>query len=183
MALVAAETKSLPSRQTVIVRSANASDSIALLKTMNDVLEEQVFSLTGPEEMHLSPEQEAQWIESMNAHPSHLLLVAEIEGTLVGMLDFTSGHRKRIAHTGEFGMSVSKAHRGQGIGSFLLEVLLTWAKKHPQIEKVSLKVHANNQRAIHLYKKFGFKEEGRLKNDLKYSEDDYVDTVVMSREA
>jgi len=79
----------------LVVRNANAKDSEALLAMMDSVLEEQVFSLTEPKEMNLSLEQEMAWIESMNNHPSHLLLVAEIESKLIGMLDFGSSEANR----------------------------------------------------------------------------------------
>jgi hypothetical protein len=48
---------------------------------------------------------------------------------IVGLLDFSNGHRQRIAHTGEFGMSVEKAVRDQGIGSLLLQVRIGWLSK------------------------------------------------------
>jgi RimJ/RimL family protein N-acetyltransferase len=179
MASIQSKTFSLSSGQSVNLRCASARDSESLLHMIHEVLSEQVFTLSEPEELALSPKQEAEWIEKMNSNPNHLLIIAEIDGKIVGNLDFTNGHRKRIAHTGDFGMSVAKEYREQGIGKLLLQALIAWAKAHPLIEKISLKVHANNPRAIHVYEKLGFKEEGRLARDLKYSDSEYVDTVVM----
>ena len=51
---------------------------------------------------------------------------------------------------------------------------------NPVLEKIYLKVHATNGRAISLYQKLGFREEGRLVRDLKLGPNEYVDTVVMS---
>ena len=39
--------------------------------------------------------------------------------------------------------------------------------------------HETNKRAILLYEKFDFKREGIRANDLKYSNDHYVNTVIM----
>lgn len=100
---------------------------------------------------------------------------------LIGMLDFTPGHRQRIAHMGELGMSVGRELREAGVGGALMQCLLDWAAAHPVIEKVCLKVHANNPRAIGLYRKHGFQEEGRQAKDLKYGPNDYVDTVLMAK--
>jgi RimJ/RimL family protein N-acetyltransferase len=94
-------------------------------------------------------------------------------------VDFANGHRRRISHTGEFGLSVLKKWRGQGIGEILLSALLDWARSVPDLEKINLLVHATNDRAIALYRKFGFEVEGRRKKDLKLGPGEYVDSVLM----
>ncbi len=169
------------SGKTITIRPAETSDAALILEMGKAILHEHVYSLSTPDELNLSPEQEAKWIDNMTTHPSHLLLVGEVDGEIIGLLDFNGGMRKRISHSGYFGMAVSKEYRGEGLGSALLESLIWWAEQHSQIEKVSLKVHADNDRAIQLYQKHGFREEGRLKKGLKYSETSYVDIVEMAR--
>jgi ribosomal protein S18 acetylase RimI-like enzyme len=44
---------------------------------------------------------------------------------------------------------------------------------------VSLGVFSTNQRAISLYKKMGFVEEGRKIKEFKMSEREYVDDIIM----
>ncbi len=94
-------------------------------------------------------------------------------------LDFSSGHRKRNSHTGDFGMGVHKDFRGLGIGTLLLKALIEWAKNNTQIEKINLCVHQTNDRAIATYKKIGFEIEGVRSKDLKYPNGVYVNTVLM----
>ena len=108
--------------------------------------------------------------------------MAEIDGEVIGQLDFSNGHRKRIFHTGEFGMGVHKDYRHLGIGRLLLEALINWAKQNPHLEKINLSVHHTNERAIAVYKKLGFKVEGVRTKDLKYPSGVYVDTVIMGKE-
>ncbi len=107
------------------------------------------------------------------------ILVAEIDGRLVGTIDFWNGHRKRIEHTGEFGMGVHPDFRDRGIGRCLIELLLEWAKQNPIIEKVKLAVFATNKSARHLYESLGFEEEGRRVAEVKTEEGDYVDIIEM----
>jgi RimJ/RimL family protein N-acetyltransferase len=161
------------------IRSASTADASSVLAMAKAVMEEQIFTLTSVEEFTLTEEQEAGWIEGMLAHPSGLILVAAIGDEVVGMLSFSNGQRKRIAHTGEFGLSVAKAYRDEGIGAQLVKSLLAWAAIHPTLEKVNLKVHATNTRAIALYRKLGFEQEGLLRNDIKYGPGRYVDSIVM----
>jgi RimJ/RimL family protein N-acetyltransferase len=165
----------------VAVRSATIADAADILELSTDVVGEEIYQLRSASEFKMTIEAEQKWIESHRTNPNHLILVAEVELKIVGLLDFSNGHRNRIAHTGEFGMSVAKSFRDQGLGSLLLEALIEWTKKNSTIEKIGLSVHSNNQRAVSLYKKMGFEMEGIRKRDLKYGEGQYVDTVVMGR--
>lgn len=165
----------------VVVRSAAKRDAAALIDLTKGVIGEEIYQLTSHAEFEMTIEAEEKWIESHLTNSNHLILVAEMSTKVVGILDFCNGHRQRIAHTGEFGMSIEKTARDQGIGSLLLQVLIDWAGQSSAIEKLGLNVHANNERAIALYKKMGFEVEGIRKRDLKYGEGQYVDTVVMGR--
>ena len=107
------------------------------------------------------------------------MLVAEVDNKLVGTLDFWNGNRKRIQHTGEFGMGVMQGFRNKGVGQLLLKVLIEWAQNNGLIEKVKLGVFASNVSAIHLYQKMGFKEEGRRISDIKIAEGNYGDVIEM----
>jgi RimJ/RimL family protein N-acetyltransferase len=165
----------------IVIRSALKQDAAAILDLSKSVIGEEVYQLTSRSEFKMTIEAEEKWIESHLTNPNHIILVAETNSKIVGLLDFSNGHRQRIAHTGEFGMSVERSGRDQGIGSLLLRVLIEWATQNKTIEKIGLSVHSNNDRAIALYKKMGFEIEGVRKRDLKYGEGQYIDTVVMGR--
>ncbi|MGZ5280615.1 MAG: N-acetyltransferase family protein [Pseudobdellovibrionaceae bacterium] len=179
----ALEPKSFQTRsgKFTIVRSAVSQDASALLELAKSVIGEEIYQLTSSAEFTMTIENEKKWIESHVLNPNHIVLVAEVDGEIVGMLDFSNGHRSRIAHTGEFGMSVDQTFRDQGIGSALLNALIEWATQSKVIEKIGLCVHSSNERAIALYKKMGFEVEGIRRRELKYGKDQYVDTVVMGR--
>lgn len=76
-------------------------------------------------------------------------------------------------------MGVHRDYRGLGIGALLLSVLINWSREHKKIEKINLCAHRTNDRAIVMYKKLGFVEEGIRTRDLKYPDGTYVDTVLM----
>ena len=77
-------------------------------------------------------------------------------------------------------MSVEKKLRRIGIGSALLDCLISWANNNSQIEKINLQVHSTNKPAIALYESKGFTVEGIRKKELKYSQNRYVDSVLMA---
>jgi RimJ/RimL family protein N-acetyltransferase len=61
---------------------------------------------------------------------------------------------------GEIGMCVAREWRDRGVGSALVAAAIAWARERG-LHKLSLGVFADNERAISLYRKFGFVEEGR----------------------
>lgn len=169
----------LKNNGSVVIRTVQEGDAEAYLILGKSIMSEEIYSLTQADELNLTIEQERNWLKSNIEDDKHLIIVAEVDGKIVGQLDFSNGHRKRNAHTGEFGMGVHKDFRGLGIGSFLLEALIDWAKDQPELEKINLCVHQTNERAIATYKKLGFQVEGLRTKDLKYPNDIYVDTVLM----
>ncbi len=162
-----------------VVRTATEQDASAILSLAKAVISEEIYQLTSSAEFNMTVADEEKWIRSHQVNPNHLLLVAVLDDRIVGMLDFSNGGRQRIAHTGEFGMSVAKDFRENGIGSCLISTLIEWARSTKAIEKINLSVHSNNERAIALYRKMGFEIEGVRKKDLKYPNGEYIDTVIM----
>ncbi|MGV2619611.1 UNVERIFIED_CONTAM: GNAT family N-acetyltransferase [Halobacillus marinus] len=110
---------------------------------------------------------------------NRLFLVAESEGKLVGFARCEGMDLKRKAHQAEFGVVVSKEYWGCGIGRGLLETAVAWADRSG-IVKLTLSVLAANQKAVELYKQYGFVEEGRLRADKRLA-DGYYDTLLMAR--
>jgi RimJ/RimL family protein N-acetyltransferase len=115
----------------------------------------------------------------MLANDHEILLLAEQDDDIVGNIDFHIGDRRRIKHTGEFGMGVAAAHRRRGVGTVLLERMIQWAQSMPQIERIELRVISTNVPAISLYRTLGFKEEGLRRHHIKYADSSYADDVLM----
>jgi RimJ/RimL family protein N-acetyltransferase len=82
--------------------------------------------------------------------------LAEIDALLVGEL-FVGNHWG----VADLGMLVSDGHRGQGVGSALMEACLDWCRDSGA-HKVTLSVFPHNGAALALYRKYGFQVEGRL---------------------
>lgn len=110
----------------------------------------------------------------------NLFLVAVINDKIVGFSRCEGNLLKRYAHKVEFGVCVLKDYWGFGIGTSLLKESIAWADSN-EIKKISLNVLETNDKAINLYKKYGFKTEGILENDKILSDGQYYNTVVMGR--
>ncbi|MED3985771.1 GNAT family N-acetyltransferase [Peribacillus simplex] len=166
-------------RLAYMIRTGELEDAETVLDVQNSVISEGEYFIAVSEEFNKTPEQQRDWIRRLLENDRETIIVAEINGEVIGWIGFQSENRKRMSHKGSFGMMIRKNYRGKGIGKELIEALLEWAEANPFIEKVSLGVFSTNQRAISLYKKMGFVEEGRKIKEFKMSESEYVDDIIM----
>jgi RimJ/RimL family protein N-acetyltransferase len=162
--------------------SPSVGDAEEALRTVQVIIRDSAHLLTTEEEFTFTVEQQAARITSYLEHPDKVIIVPKVGGKIVGMMDFLCGSRKRIAHQGEFGMSVHPDYQGRGIGRKMLEALIDWATSNPRLETLRLKVHAQNTNAIRLYETSGFRLEGREVRGVKLSADQYDDVLIMARD-
>ena len=163
------------------IRKARKGDAQAILRIHHDVIAEKDYFISVIEEFHKTEEAQREWIQEISENDRDMLLVAEVNTKVIGWLVFKSQDRKRLMHTGSFGVMIHKDYRGKGIGKDLIKKLIQWAQQNPKIEKISLGVFSTNQRAIALYKQLGFIEEGRKIREFKFTENEYVDDILMYR--
>lgn len=128
----------------------------------------------------LTPEEFKKIISEDSMEKKSLFLIAEVEGKIVGFSRCIGNKLSRFKHKAEFGICILKDYWGYGIGKVLMENILLWADNHG-IEKITLTVVETNTKAIQLYKKFGFVEEGLLIKDRIHKDGKYYNTLIMGR--
>ena len=165
----------------VHIRTARPSDAQAIHAITAQAISERAYHISEPEEFTFTTEEEETWIRQHAEHPAQIMLVAEVDDEVVGIIHFEPGARKRQAHVGELAMNVATIQREQGVGRCLLLALIAWAERHPQIERVGLRALSVNPRALHLYAAMGFVEEGRRIQAIKLGPGQYADEVIMAR--
>ncbi|MGD9092499.1 MAG: GNAT family N-acetyltransferase [Anaerolineales bacterium] len=163
----------------IIVRCARSSDADKILGIWRYVVSEGAYTLREPDEFKRTESDVIHQIEGHQKGGGSLYLVAEIEGKIVGLLEFSNGQLRRTAHSGMLTMLVDAEWRDVGVGTALLESLLSWARESPIIEKVTLATFSTNKRAFNLYKKMGFRQEGYCPRDMKVAEGQYIDSILM----
>ena len=150
----------------LLIREAEAEDAKALITHVNSVGGESDYLTLGPGEFELTEREEAEFLRKCRASENQVYLLALVGDDIIGVLNFSAGHRPRVRHSGELGMSVRKAYWGQGVGSKLLDTLLGWARQTRIIKKINLRVRADNHRAILLYERKGFVREGTIHKEI-----------------
>jgi putative acetyltransferase len=113
--------------------------------------------------------------------PEHVFsYVALLDGNIVGNLGFELCTNPRRRHVGSFGMGVKDDAQNQGVGSALLTALIDLTDNWLNIKRIELTVYIDNEKAINMYKKFGFKIEGESKA-YAFRNGYYVDVYHMAR--
>ena len=85
------------------------------------------------------------------------------DGKVVGWCDVVRDERPDMTHVGRLGIGILPEYRGQKIGARLLAATIADAFEKG-LTRIDLEVYAGNARAIALYKKFSFIEEGRKRH-------------------
>lgn len=164
----------------VTVREATILDAERILVAASKALVDAPYMISTTEDTHKITLEDMKKLLSMYVkNPNYVQFIAEVDGRLVGAIDFRNGDKEKISHQGAFGMTVLPEYRNYGIGRALLETLINWAKNNSKIEKVCLEVMEDNIGAIKLYKTIGFVEEGRKTKGVKIG-NSYQDLILMA---
>lgn len=70
-------------------------------------------------------------------------------------------------------------YRGKGHGSEAMTLLMDYVFSELNLHRLSLRVFADNDHAIHMYKNLGFSQEGRLR-EMRYRNGTWQDSLIMS---
>ena len=163
----------------VIFRTPRWEDLDDLVEHINSLVDEGAEILRST---RVTRDQEAEWLEKRLADIKEeklFFLVAEFDGRIVG----TSAVVKRRAyssHVGDLGIAIRKEYRNIGIGTAMLETIISEVRK-AGIKTLFLRVFATNKAACHLYEKMGFKKTGRTP-EIFYKDGKYIDEITMYRE-
>lgn len=160
------------------IREITPKDSGNLAQLISEVEMTSDSMLFEAGERKISEEQFRKRIESFGQDAS-TILVAELQGKLVGYLIVVAGNANRTKHAAYLVIGVSAEHRGQGIGSQLFKKLDTWAKDH-QLHRLELTVMESNSAGIALYQKNGFEIEG-IKKDSLFVNGQYKNEYYMAK--
>ena len=162
----------------MIIRRIETKDSERFLKMLIQLDNETNYMMFEPDERKTTIKEMESNINNINKSKS-IILVAEDNGNIVGFLSAERGFANRIKHSAYIVTGILKDYRGRKIGMKFFEEMEKWALKS-NITRLELTVMTNNESAIQLYKKMGFKIEGTKEKSLIVNEK-YVDEYYMGK--
>lgn len=160
-------------RPDLLIRAARPADAEAI-STLCDMPGFRFGTLRLP---HRGPDETRRHLEAVG--PEDVALVAERGGAVLGTAGWMR-FKGRRHHVARIGMGVHDAHVGRGIGSALLGALLEAADRWYGLRRLELDVYTDNARAIGLYRRHGFEDEGISRADA-FRDGRFVDTLRMAR--
>lgn len=176
----APEILTLRDGRSLTLRGPSDSDAKAAVDYLRAIMSETPFLSAYPDEIDTDEAKEAAFLREMAGDPRTLWLSAyDKNGVVAGNFDIHPiGSVSRYAHRAALGIALLRAYWGSGLASALMAIMLREAKTLGY-EQVELEATATNERAIALYKKFGFEQTGVLPHFYKYRDGSYVDAVYM----
>lgn len=167
--------------RTVVLRNAEPSDAEELIGYLKVTAAETPFLIREPTEINLTAEQEREFINQITNADRSLMLVAMLDGKLIGSCSLSSvGTFRRYAHRCEMAIALCREYCGAGIGRQMMCILLDEAKKMGY-EQAELEVVSRNTNAIALYEKLGFARFGEFPHNMKYTDGTYADSYWMMK--
>lgn len=118
-------------------------------------------------------------IRSIARDPNTLFLAIVQRRTRLHLGNVKLGPIDWVHRHAPLGLMIGDARfRGQGYGREAVELVLQHAFERMNLHKISLGVYADHEAAVKLYRRLGFKVEGRLRQHL-FREGRYHDKLVM----
>ncbi len=157
-------------------RAEEAEELLDLMKTVGG---ETDFLLLDGSGLHISLEEEREFLEDMYESPTSALFVASVGGVLAGSCSVNFHRNRRTCHVATIGISILREYWGLGVGSAMMETMISHARR-AGARKLELEVNGENPRAIALYERFGFALCGRRRDHLCIN-GRYIDELTMER--
>jgi RimJ/RimL family protein N-acetyltransferase len=163
----------------VTFRYPTIDDTEILKNYINKISAEKSFILL--QGIQKTLEEERKWLEEkleMVNKKECVYILAFIKNDLIACSEITLEPLIKN-HIGDFGITVAKKFRGEGIGKILMDLVIKESIKNiKNLKIITLECFGINIIGLNLYKKLGFKEYGILPGGLK-RRGKYEDAILM----
>ena len=146
-----------------LIREANIEDAKNVIEYIKIVSDETDFLISDSSERNFTVRKEKEFLQNIQSSILEKIFLFEIENKIVGMCSIEGINKIRIKHRVDLAITVLKNYWGNKIGEKLIDYAIDYCKSNC-IKKIELTVRIDNERALKLYKKFGFEIEGEIKN-------------------
>ncbi len=173
------EVVKLRNGEKILIRHVIESDIDGVWNNFNEVVDEKIYL---PVLFPVRSKFEKQsWFH--NIQKEREICIVAIHPTMaspyniLGQCEISNLEWDAATHVGSLGIIVQKKFRDLGIGFNLIDIAIRESKRLNK-EKIVLSTFLDNERALYLYKKIGFKTAGIRKKQF-YIDTNYYDEVLM----
>ncbi len=163
-----------------ILKSLCAEDAEKLLNYIRKACGETDFLLRYPEEWTIPVEQEEEWVNEMRSDPDTLDITCCVDGEVAGNCEIRFMGGMKTSHRASVAIAILKDYWDLGIGSAMFKELVAAAQKRGT-ELMEVEFIEGNDRARHLYEKFGFRVIFEKPNMIKCKDGTYRSEFYMQK--
>lgn len=156
--------KFLKNKMILEIAEANSSEASEIIEYTKLVGKETDNLLIDASGIHFTVAEEEAYIEKSNASINNKLFIGRIDKKIVSIAGINGSPAPRVQHNVTLGISVLKAYWNIGVATEMVTHVLNYCRMMKEIQNVTLEVRKDNEQAIKLYKKQGFKEVGTFTN-------------------
>ena len=165
-----------------ILRSPLESDAAEMLRMRIRAAGESDFLMRYPEEFNDYPlDAQIKFISNTIESEDILMLTAFVDGKLAGNCSISFNNSIKTRHRGEIGVGILKEYWGLGIGSAIFTEIIKSAQSRDGVELLELEVIEGNERAIALYKKFGFEIVAEISDAIRLKDGTSLKEITMMK--
>lgn len=166
-----------------LLRLPTEADAEAMLDYLRITAGETDFLLRYPEECDkmYSLEAEKRIIERIVASETDLMLVCTVDGEIAGVCNLMFNTRMKTRHIAKVAIGNVKKYWGLGMGTRMMEELISNAEKREGVIQLELEFIEGNSRARALYEKLGFRITGVHPNAIMLKDGTLLNEYLMAR--
>ena len=118
-----------------------------------------------------------EWLAGIGPSTRYEIVATEV-GKVIGCgVLFVLAERQ--SHAGWLLLAVRKQSESRGVGGTILRLLLETARVRARLRRIQIMVLADNHRALRLYRRAGFRDEG-VHRDFVRDTEGYCDALTLS---
>ncbi len=175
------KTIKLKNGQSAILKTPEISDAAQMLDYIKTACGETDFLMRYPEEWDgTTIEQEESWVKNLRESKYSLDICCVVDGKVVGNCEISFMRDIKTSHRAGIGIAILHDYWNLGIGSAFFEEMIAAAKAHGS-EIMELEFYEGNDRARHLYEKFGFTVVSEKPNAFKMKDGSYQKEFYMQK--
>ena len=162
----------------IYLREITQHDVKLINKWRNDKM---LIQTLGSPFRYVNLETEEQWFHNYMLHRDTQVrcsICKDVTNEMIGVIYLLN--IDNVSRSAEIAVMIGESeHQNKGYGSLAIDEILDHAFNNLNLNRVTLTVLEDNMRALQVYRKIGFKQEG-LMRDALYKNGKYVSLVMMS---
>lgn len=164
-----------------IFKTPEISDAEAMLKYIIKACGETEFLTRYPEEwVGASIDAEEAWIKKLRDSEHSFCITCFVDGEIGGNCELVFNGGMKTSHRATVMIAILKDYWNLGIGSAMFHDMLAEAQRR-SVEILELELVEENERALHLYEKFGFEVVAKKPKYFKFKDGTYHSELYMQK--